>query len=73
MYVETKFDKLQEDDLRNAVAGSSKTKLHKLKKRNIKSAEADPVFRDFDGTIKVAFPNDRAQSIRPFDRKENYQ
>ena len=67
MYVETRFDDLKDDDLRLGVAGATKTKLHKLKTRNgSKSAE-------FDGNSKVAFPNDRAQSIRPFDRKENYQ
>lgn len=67
--IESTFDELEESDLRNAVAGSTKVKLHQIRNRNIHSAEFDA-----DGKpVKVAFPNDRAQSIRPFNRTEQYQ
>ncbi|XP_035825915.1 cilia- and flagella-associated protein 47 [Aplysia californica] len=68
MFVETMYEDVKDDDLRNAVAGATKTKLHKLKHRGVRSADYE---RDIER--KVAFPNDRAQSIRPFDRKEGYQ
>ncbi|XP_059154686.1 cilia- and flagella-associated protein 47-like isoform X2 [Physella acuta] len=64
--IETTFSDLKEQDLRIAVGGSTRTKLHRLKNRAIKSA-------DCDDKIKVAFPNDRAQSIRSFDRNERYK
>ncbi|XP_071134806.1 cilia- and flagella-associated protein 47-like isoform X3 [Mytilus edulis] len=53
MFAETTFSEVGDNDLRNAIAGGHKTQLHR-------TAE------DKTGA-KVAFPNDRAQSIRPSD------
>ncbi|XP_052240686.1 cilia- and flagella-associated protein 47-like isoform X3 [Dreissena polymorpha] len=62
MFVDTTFASLK-DKPRNAVAGGKATKLHRL---------ASSVNED-DLTSKVAFPNDRAHSIRPSDRHESYK
>jgi hypothetical protein len=50
---------LENNDLRNAIAGGGTVNLHK-------TSEDKP-------GDKVAFPNDRAQSIRPSDHKETYK
>ncbi|KAK3775916.1 hypothetical protein RRG08_017206 [Elysia crispata] len=80
MFVETTFNDLREDQLRNGVAGSTKVKLHRLNTRGSKSADYSSCggggsarLQDSSGSAKVAFPNDRAKSIRPFDRKEKFQ
>ncbi|CAG5120336.1 unnamed protein product, partial [Candidula unifasciata] len=52
MFVDTAFKDLKDVNLRNALAGSTKTKLHLL---------------------KMAFPNDRACSVRPSNPKERYK
>ena len=62
MFVDTTFTSLG-DEPRNAVAGGRTAKLHKL----AKSTTED------DWNTKVAFPNDRAHSIRPSDRKDEYK
>ena len=49
--MDTKVQNLSENP-RNAVAGGHKAKLHKLSK-------------SVDDNALIAFPNDRAQSIRP--------
>lgn len=59
MYVETTFSDVENNDLRNAIAGGGTVNLHK-------TSEDKP-------GAKVAFPNDRAQSIRPSDHKETYR
>lgn len=58
MFAETTFSEVGDNDLRNAIAGGHKTQLHR-------TAE------DKTGA-KVAFPNDRAQSIRPSDNTYKY-
>ncbi|XP_048239518.1 cilia and flagella-associated protein 47-like isoform X3 [Haliotis rufescens] len=65
MFVDTDFDSLEPGRLRNAVMSANKTRLHHL--RLSKSANED------NRAVKVAFPNDRAHSIRPSDRKERFQ
>ncbi|KAL4233464.1 hypothetical protein ACF0H5_008145 [Mactra antiquata] len=62
MFVDTTFSSLG-DDPRNAVAGGRKAKLHKLTSS----------INDDDQYTKVAFPNDRAGSIRPSAKHENYK
>lgn len=62
MFVDTTFTDLNNDP-RNAVAGGKKADLHVLK-----SSQGV----EDDGT-RVAFPNDRAQSIRPTERGKNYK
>lgn len=59
MFVETTFSDVENNDLRNAIAGGGTVNLHK-------TSEDKP-------GDKVAFPNDRAQSIRPSDHKETYK
>ncbi|XP_055888207.1 cilia and flagella-associated protein 47-like isoform X1 [Biomphalaria glabrata] len=66
--INTTFKNLNDNQPRMAMNGAKKTKLHHLVNRNTKSADH---MKETDS--KVAFPNDRAQSIRPFDRKEKYQ
>ncbi|XP_053397416.1 cilia- and flagella-associated protein 47-like isoform X4 [Mercenaria mercenaria] len=62
MFVDTTFSSLG-DEPRNAVAGGRTAKLHnKLAKSTAEE----------DWSTKVAFPNDRAHSIRPSDRKDEY-
>lgn len=62
MFVDTTFTNLENDNPRNAVVGGKTSKLH-----TSKSLTLD------DEYSRVAFPNDRAQSIRPSDRHENYK
>lgn len=62
MFVDTTFSSLGEDP-RNAVAGGNSAKLHRLRK----SKSEDNV------DARVAFPNDRAQSIRPSERHGAYK
>lgn len=52
MFAETKMSKLNGSP-RNAVAGGHKTQMHRVG------------YYEEDPEAKVAFPNDRAQSIRP--------
>ena len=59
MFVDTTFSEVDDKDLRNAIAGGTKAQLHK-------TSQDKPA-------AKVAFPNDRAQSIRPSDQKETYK
>lgn len=66
MFVDTSFKDLNGVDLRNAVVGCTKTKLHQLK--SLRSA----TYEDKD-LAKVAFPNDMAHSIRPSNQKERYK
>ncbi|XP_052808119.1 cilia- and flagella-associated protein 47-like isoform X2 [Mya arenaria] len=61
MFVDTTFASLN-DKPRNAVAGGKSAKLHRLTTSNTED----------DLKSKVAFPNDRAHSIRPSDRNESY-
>ena len=64
MFVETTFDELTEDTLRNAVAGSTRTRLHRVRPKSWDLSKK---------SIKVAFPNDRAQSVRPTERHKPYK
>lgn len=52
MFADTKMSKLNGSP-RNAVAGGHKTQMHRVG------------YYEEDPEAKVAFPNDRAQSIRP--------
>lgn len=54
MFVDTTFSDVENNDLRNAIAGGTTVQLHKTAP-------------DATGA-KVAFPNDRATSIRPSDQ-----
>ena len=62
MFVDTTFSTLNNEP-RNAVAGGNKTNLHRFK-----SSKSED-----DMNMKVAFPNDRAQSVRPSDRQDQYK
>lgn len=62
LFVDTTFSSLKEHP-HNAVAGGNKTKFHRL----------GTSLTDDDLNTKIAFPNDRAQSIRPSDRFDKYK
>ncbi|BFZ09423.1 hypothetical protein BsWGS_12463 [Bradybaena similaris] len=66
MFVDTSFKDLKDVNLRNAVAGCTKTKFHQLK--SLRSATYEDKY-----LAKVAFPNDRACSVRPSNPKERYK
>ncbi|KAH9504693.1 Cilia- and flagella-associated protein 47 [Bulinus truncatus] len=66
--INTTFKNLNHNPPRMAVSGAQKTKLHHLINRATKSADQSK-----DEDVKVAFPNDRALSIRPFDRTDRYK
>lgn len=62
MFVDTTFSSLGENP-RNAVAGGNSAKIHRLR-----SSTGEDNYQ-----TKVAFPNDRSQSIRPSDRHGSYK
>ena len=64
MFVDTTVAELKLTP-RNAIHNSQGTKLHRLKSSQINAGNNE--------NVRVAFPNDRACSIRPSDRKENYK
>ncbi|XP_076467202.1 cilia and flagella-associated protein 47-like [Babylonia areolata] len=59
MNIETTFADLGPQIPRNAVAGSTKTRLHRVRPRSMDLGKK---------SVRVAFPNDRAHSVRPTDR-----
>lgn len=59
MFADTKLSTL-DGNPRNAVAGGHKTQMHRVG------------YYEEDSEAKVAFPNDRAQSIRPEHDKYKY-
>jgi len=62
MFVDTTFSDM-DNEPRNAVVGGKKSELHTLKAS----------MNEDDSNTRVAFPNDRAQSIRPTERDEKYK
>ncbi|KAL8606797.1 hypothetical protein ACOMHN_049626 [Nucella lapillus] len=64
MYVETTFEDLAPHTPRNAVAGASKTRLHRVRPRSMDLGKK---------SVRVAFPNDRAHSVRPTERHLPYK
>ncbi|XP_055954756.1 cilia and flagella-associated protein 47 [Patella vulgata] len=70
LYVdETTFVKLDTNKPRNALIGANKTRLHALKSATTSRDDED----DDDSQVRIAYPNDRAQSIRPTDKRERYK
>ncbi|KAL5010428.1 hypothetical protein ScPMuIL_012733 [Solemya velum] len=63
MFVDTTFSTLEKDNPRNAIVGGPHSVLH---------APATS-FQNNDSSVKVAFPNDRARSIRPSNRHDKYK
>ncbi|XP_070190234.1 cilia and flagella-associated protein 47-like isoform X3 [Littorina saxatilis] len=64
MYCDTNIDELGLQTPRNTVAGASQTRLHRLRPRSIDLGKK---------TARVAFPNDRAHSVRPSERHQPYK
>lgn len=63
--VETTFADLEAENPRNAIAGATKTRLHRLRPRSMDLLD--------NKKVKVAFPNDRPRSVRPTEHNQPYK